>query len=104
MVINFGEFTLLSFKTEINAFRSFGRHEPPNPGPACKNKEPILGSIPITFATSSTLAPGIVWQRLEIEFIKLIFVAKNALLEFSNKFGVEKSSLQYLDLYNQILY
>lgn len=31
-------------------------------------------------------------------------LAENALLEFSNKFGIENISLQYLGLYNQILY
>ena len=31
-------------------------------------------------------------------------LAKNTLLEFSNKFEVEKISLQYLDVYYQILY
>ena len=38
---------------------SFGRQEPPYPGPAFKNSLPILGSNPIIFAISSILVPGI---------------------------------------------
>ena len=38
------------------AFISFGRQEPPYPGPALRNKFPILGSSPIAFAISSIFA------------------------------------------------
>ena len=36
----------LFLAVEANALTSFGKHEPPNPGPAFKNLEPILLSIP----------------------------------------------------------
>ena len=41
---------------------SFGRQEPPYPGPALRNNFPILGSNPIVFAISSMLAPETFWQ------------------------------------------
>ena len=37
----------LFLAVEAKALTSFGKHEPPNPGPAFKNLDPILLSIPI---------------------------------------------------------
>ena len=59
-----GLIPILSAKL-ISAFISFGRHEPPYPGPAFRNNAPILGSNPIVFAISSMLAPGIFWHMLD---------------------------------------
>src|ERR1700716_3316984 len=36
---------------------SFGKHEPPKPGPACRNFEPMRLSSPMPRATSCTSAP-----------------------------------------------
>ena len=40
------------FAVALNAFTSLGKHDPPYPGPACKNFDPIRLSIPIALATS----------------------------------------------------
>ena len=45
----------------MSALISFGRQEPPYPGPALRKETPILGSNPIAFATSSILMPDIYW-------------------------------------------
>ena len=56
---------------------SFGKHEPPYPGPACRNFEPMRLSSPMPRATSCTSAPTFS-QRSAISLMKVIFVARNA--------------------------
>lgn len=56
---------------------SFGRHEPPQPGPAARNFGPILGSIPRTRIISCTSAPA-ASQIFAIALTKLSRVARKA--------------------------
>ena len=83
-------FAYKNFRKSRNELRSFGKQDPPNPGPAFKKRGPILGSSPMAFATSSTFAPGIFSHKFEIEFMKLILVARNALLLYFINSAVEK--------------
>ena len=57
---------------------SFGKHDPPQPGPAERNLGPIRGSRPTTFIISCTSAPA-ASQILAMALTKLSRVAKNAL-------------------------
>jgi hypothetical protein len=66
----------------INAAMSLGRHDPPYPGPALRNKLPIRGSTPIAFETICIFVLGILAQILAIVFIKLIFVARKQLFAY----------------------
>ena len=61
--------------------RSFGKHDPPYPGPGCKNLSPILLSKPIPRAISSTSAPTFS-QRSAISLIKIILIANIELLAY----------------------
>src|SRR5262249_40666316 len=61
----------------ISARTSFGKHEPPKPGPACRNFGPIRLSNPSPRATSCTSAPTRS-QRSAISLMKVILVARNA--------------------------
>src|SRR4051794_40331674 len=56
---------------------SFGKHDPPKPGPAWRNFAPIRLSMPIALATSWTSQPTHS-QRFAISFMKEIFVARKA--------------------------
>src|ERR1019366_8739657 len=56
---------------------SFWKHEPPKPTDAFRNLGPILESLPIAFATSSTSAP-VASQSAEIELIEEMRCARNA--------------------------
>ena len=47
----------LSSAVTRNARTSFGKHEPPQPGPGSKNLLPILESLPIPNKTSFAFAP-----------------------------------------------
>ena len=51
---------------------------PPKPGPASRNRDPILLSVPIALETSLTSAP-VDSHIAPIEFIELILCAKKAL-------------------------
>ena len=76
-------FTLSNFEEKlIKALRSFGRQLPPKPGPALRNNGPILSSLPIAFAIVSTSTLGRFWHKFAIELMKLIFVARKALLVY----------------------
>ena len=75
-------FTPIFEENCIIVSRSFGKQEPPKPGPALRNDLPIRGSIPMQLATSSTFVPGIDWHNNEIWLMKLIFVARNELFAF----------------------
>ena len=77
-----GSFVFIFSPNFMSALRSFGQHEPPQPAPAFRKCGPILLSNPIAFATVSTSVPGIFWQRLAIMFMKLTFIARNALLAY----------------------
>jgi len=61
----------------MSARVSLGKHDPPKPGPAWRNFEPIRLSSPIPRATSCTSAPTFS-ARSAISLIKVILVAKNA--------------------------
>src|SRR5208337_1355386 len=74
--------TLIFFPYAEMAFRSLGKQEPPQPRPGRKNSAPILLSRPIPFATSSTSAPVVFWQRLAIMLMKLTFIARNELFAY----------------------
>ena len=50
---------------------------PPNPGPECRNLDPILLSNPIALETSLTSAP-VASHIAPIEFMELILWARNA--------------------------
>jgi len=63
------------------AATSFGKHDPPQPILAPKNRGPILASRPMPVATPATSAP-VSSQRLEISLIKLILVAIKALAAY----------------------
>src|SRR5215510_6079984 len=65
----------------ISARTSLGKHEPPKPGPACRNFGPIRLSSPMPRATSCTSAPTFS-ARSAISLIKVIFVARNALAAY----------------------
>ncbi|MEY3575055.1 MAG: hypothetical protein RLZZ88_198 [Actinomycetota bacterium] len=56
---------------------SLGKHEPPQPGPADKKREPIRGSRPTTRIISCTSAPA-ASQIFAMEFTKLKRVARKA--------------------------
>ena len=60
-----------------SAIVSLGKHDPPYPGPACKNLPPMRRSMPMALATVFTSAPS-TSQRLAISLMKEIFVAKKA--------------------------
>ena len=62
----------------ISASVSLGKHEPPYPGPACKNFLPIRPSSPMPLATECTSAPTFS-HSCDISLMKLILVARNAL-------------------------
>ena len=59
------------------AFVSFGKQDPPYPGPACKNFGDILPSCPIAFAICCTSAPTFSASKA-ISLINEILTAKNA--------------------------
>jgi hypothetical protein len=44
--------------TCTRAFVSFGRQDPPHPGPGCRNACPIRRSCPMPSVTSATSAPS----------------------------------------------
>ena len=69
------------FEVDTKARVSFGKQDPPYPGPALKNLAPILSSVPIPSETSvtSTLSFS---HKFEISFINVIFVAKKALAAY----------------------
>ena len=54
---------------------SFGKQEPPKPGPACRNFGPMRVSRPMPMATSWTFAPTFS-QTLAISLMNVIFVAR----------------------------
>ena len=56
---------------------SFGKQEPPKPGPACRNFVPMRLSSPMPRATSWTSAPTFS-ERSAISLMKVILVARNA--------------------------
>ena len=60
---------------------SFGKHEPPKPGPACRNFEPMRLSSPMPRATSCTSAPTFS-ARSAISLMKVILVARKALAAY----------------------
>ena len=64
-----------------SATASFGKHEPPNPGPALRKRAPMRSSRPIPRATSSTSAPTSS-QRSAISLMNVILVARNALAAY----------------------
>ena len=57
---------------------SFLKQLPPNPGPALRNDDPILLSVPTAIETSLICAP-VISHNAEIEFIELILCARKAL-------------------------
>ena len=59
-------FTPVLVEKSIIALTSFGKQEPPYPGPASRNSLPIRGSNPIVLDTSSISASGIFSQILAI--------------------------------------
>lgn len=69
---------------------SLGKHEPPYPSPAHRNRGLIRWSRPILFATVVMSAPGIFSQMLAMVLMKLIFVAKKALLAYLMSSAVER--------------
>jgi hypothetical protein len=54
---------------------SLGKHEPPKPGPGCRNLEPMRRSRPMPRAMSWTSAP-IASLRFAISLMNEIFVAR----------------------------
>ena len=65
----------------ISASVSFGKQEPPKPGPACRNFGPMRLSRPMPRATSCTSAPAFS-QRSAISLMKVILVARKALAAY----------------------
>ena len=65
----------------MRAETSLGKHEPPQPIPACKNLLPMRESKPMPFATWVTSAPTRS-HILATSLIKLILVAKKALAAY----------------------
>ena len=62
----------------MNARMSFGRHPPPNPRPALRNRRPIRASYPIASASRVTSAP-VASHSSAIALMNEIFVARNEL-------------------------
>ena len=60
---------------------SLGKHEPPKPGPACRNLRPMRLSRPMPRATCCTSAPTFS-QRSAISLMKVIFIARKALAAY----------------------
>ena len=60
---------------------SLGKHEPPKPGPGCRNLRPMRPSRPMPRATSCTSAPTFS-QRSAISLMKVILVARKALAAY----------------------
>ena len=73
--------TWWSWAVLMSARTSLGKHEPPNPGPACRNFDPILLSSPMPWATSWTSEPSFS-QRSAISLMNVILVARNALAAY----------------------
>src|SRR5690606_22317749 len=67
-----------SAATASKAAVSFGKHDPPHPKPAPRNRGPMRESRPIPRVTSTTSAPTRS-HKPAISLAKLIFVAKKAL-------------------------
>jgi hypothetical protein len=67
--------------TARRAATSLGKHEPPQPIPADKKREPIRSSRPMPCATLRTSALTSS-QRLAISLIKLTLVARKALAAY----------------------
>jgi len=66
----------------MNALTSFGKQLPPYPRPALRNRGLIRLSMPMALAMVVTSASGIFWQMLAMVLMKLIFVARKALLAY----------------------
>jgi len=66
----------------MSAFASLGRHDPPYPSPAFRNWGLIRWSRPMPFATVVMSASGIFSHMLAMVLMKLIFVARKALLAY----------------------
>ncbi len=66
----------------ISAFTSLGKHDPPYPSPARRNRGLIRWSRPMPFATVVISVPGIFSHMLAMVLMKLIFVARKALLAY----------------------
>src|SRR5206468_5081019 len=62
----------------MSAAMSLGKQDPPNPGPAWRNFEPIRWSSPIALATTWISAPTRS-HRLAISLMKETLVARKAL-------------------------
>src|SRR5437762_2016892 len=71
----------ISSAVRTKAWQSFGKHEPPKPGPACRNLPPMRPSRPMPRATSCTSAPT-ASQRSATSLMKVIFVARKALAAY----------------------
>ena len=65
----------LSCAVLTRASVSFGKQEPPYPGPACRNFEPMRLSSPMPRATSCTFAPTFS-QRSAISLMNVILSAR----------------------------
>ena len=65
---------------------SFGKQEPPKPGPGCRNLRPMRPSRPMPRATSCTSAPT-ASQRSAISLMKVILVARKALAAYLIELG-----------------
>jgi len=66
----------------INALMSFGKQLPPYPRPAFRNCGFILLSRPMALAIIVTSVSGFLWHMFAMVFMKLIFVARKALLAY----------------------
>ena len=64
--------------TSRNAFRSFGKQEPPYPMPGFRKRGPMRLSVPIPWHTCCTLAPTDS-QTDATALMNEIFIARNAL-------------------------
>ena len=70
------------FEKAISALTSFGKQLPPYPSPEFRKCGLIRLSMPMAWAMVVMSALGIFWQMLAIVLMKLIFVARNALLVY----------------------
>ena len=73
--------TLASSAIRSSAAVSLGKHEPPKPGPGCRNLLPIRRSRPRPLATSWTSAP-MRSHRSAISLMKVTLVARKLLVAY----------------------
>jgi len=80
-----------------SAFTSLGKYDPPYPSPARRNLGLVRWSRPIPFAIVVMSALGIFSHMLAMVLMKLIFVARKALLAYLMSSAVGRLVLMVIE-------